>query len=437
MRKLVSGLSLALVGSLQLAGCAGSDSGPAEDCLPGDIECSSGGGDGKSDGFDYKNDPERMSQNLNYRLDELPRNGKLTSPVWKDKFPEAVGKVPVAWTDTYWPTYQGSHNARWLGPTVKSPMEKYDAAFNGAAGCETQPEAICGFGAKAAWDTYYGCAGPAASWQSQYFQDAGIMHDGIDNNYDGLVDECEGDEGADGIATWWGTCHAWTPASLSVPEPQRAVTVNGVTFEVADIKALAQNIYDQADAVMLGGRCNSQHITHDVNGSANDDCADVNPGALHVILANFLGIAQLPLIEDRTANFEVWNQPVVAYDVLTQTETTPEAANICVGNTGSTWTYNPEAVQLFDVSTTVSYITEGRASARPLGFEPNYIRRDRYHYILEVGATGKVIGGRFCQDSANTHVDFLWSPTGEFQPSNPNIDKALVLDLIAKSVAPE
>ena len=157
------------------------------------------------------------------------------------------------------------------------------------------------------------------------------MHDGVDNDSDGKIDECYGDKDADGIAGWWGTCHAWTPASLLMPEPQHAVTLNGVTFEVGDIKALTQNIFDSTSAVMLGGRCNSKEITHDVNGSANDECSDVNPGAMHVILTNFLGISQLPLIEDRTANYEVWNQPVVGYEVTKQVKVTAKTANTCVG----------------------------------------------------------------------------------------------------------
>ena len=37
------------------------------------------------------------------------------------------------------PSSEGSHNHRWLGSTTKSPIEKYDAAFNNAAGCATQP----------------------------------------------------------------------------------------------------------------------------------------------------------------------------------------------------------------------------------------------------------------------------------------------------------
>lgn len=52
---------------------------------------------------------------------------------------------------------------------------------------------------------------------------------------------------------------------------------------------------------MLSGPCNSKEITHDVEGSANDECADVNPGALHVMMTNFLGINQLPLVQDRSA----------------------------------------------------------------------------------------------------------------------------------------
>jgi hypothetical protein len=433
MKRLLTGLGLTLLGSVQLVGCAADEAG--DDCLPGDIECAApGGADGKADGFDYKNDPARMSQHLEYKLASLPKKGKLTTPTWKAQYPDAVGRVPVAWADTYWPTYDGSHNARWQGATIKSPLEKYDQAFNNAAGCATQPESICGPGAKAKWDTYNGCAGPAAKWQSQNFQGAGDMHNGVDDNADGKVDECDGTDGADGVATWWGTCHAWTPASLLMPEPQHSVVMNGVTFEVADIKALTQNIFDSTSAVMLGGRCNSKEITHDVNGSANAECADVNPGALHVILTNFLGVAQLPLIEDRTANFEVWNQPVVGYNVTKQAKITAKAANTCVGQTGDTWKYNTSAKELYEVRVTVSYITEGSPSTSPIGFEDN-ISTDDYHYILELGSTGKVIGGRFCSDSSNDHVDFLWSPTGTYNPSNPSVTVSKVKELIAKSIA--
>ncbi|HUS27192.1 MAG TPA: proprotein convertase P-domain-containing protein [Kofleriaceae bacterium] len=431
MKSLLAGLGLTLVASLNIVGCA--DSGEETECLPGDIDCAQDSGDGKADGFNGPNDPSRFASQLQYKLSALPKKGKLETPVWKDKYPEAVGKAAVAWADTYWPTSDGSHNARWLGATVKSPVEKYDAAFNNAPGCDTQPP-MYGTGAKAKWDTYNNCAGPAAKWQSSVFQGGGKMHDGIDNDGDGKIDDY-GSDGIDGIQGWWGTCHAWTPAALMSPEPQHAVTMNGVTFEVGDIKALTQNIFDRTSAVMLGGRCNNKEINHDVNGSANDECADVNPGSLHVILTNFLGLRQAPLIEDRTANYEVWNQPVVAYEVTKQAKITNTAANTCVGSSGSTWKYNTAAKELYEVRVTVTYITETSAGRMPVGFM-NSTSQDDYHYILELNAEGKILGGRYCTDSSNSHVDFLWSPTGSNSSSNPSVDVAKVKQLIKASVAP-
>ena len=430
-RILTIGLSLL---SLNLAACLSEDD--AEECLPGDIDCAApAGGDGKSDGFDYKNDPVRMSQHLTYRLADLPKKGDRTKAFWKDQYPEAVGVSAVAWADTYWPTSAGSHNTRWQSSSEKSPMEKYDAAFNNAPGCATQPASMYGANAKAEWDAYYACSGPAAKWQTKEFQGGGEMHDGIDNDGDGKID-LHGEDSIDGIQSWWGTCHAWAPAAMLFPEPQKSVTVNGVEFDVGDIKALIQNVADSTSAVMLGGRCNSKEITHDVNGSANDSCRDVNPGALHVIMTNYLGITNLPLVEDRTANYEVWNQPVVGYEVTKQAKISAKNAMTLVGNTGSTWTYNTKAKELYEVKMTVKYVTESEAENTPHGFA-NFTRTDVYHYVLELDANGKIIGGRFATDSENSGIDFLWAPTGTTSPSNPYVKLSKVKELIAKSVKPE
>lgn len=430
MKSLIAGLGLALVGS-QVAACA--ESQDVEECLPGDIDCASTGNGGKEDAFDATNDPARMSQRLNYRLAELPKKGKRTQPAWKDTHPAAVGKAPVAWADTYWPTIEGGHNNRFQGETEKSPIEKYDAAFNNAPGCETFPSKMYGDGAKAEWDTYLKCAGPATKWQSETFQGAGKIHDGKDNDNDGVIDDEGPDGNVDGMATWWGTCHAWGPASLMYPEPQKSVTMNGVTFSVGDMKALMQNSFDRTSAIMLGGRCNAKEIKHDATGSANDECADVNPGSLHVVLTNFLGINNLPLVEDRTANFEVWNQAVMGYEITKQAEISKTKANECVGHEPSTkWSYNTSAKKLMEVRMTVEYLTESGAEATPVGFENN-VREDDYHYILELNADGKVVGGRYCTDTTNNHVDFLWAPTGSNSASNPSVSASKVKELIAKA----
>src|SRR5258706_6747019 len=160
-------LAFTLLGSIHLVGCADTSE---DDCQPGDIDCSPDGGGGKADGWDTTNDPAQMATHLQYTLSKLPKKGTRTKPVWKTTYPEAVGKSAVTWADTYWPTSEGSHNNRWQGADIKSPLEKYDAAFNSAPGCAIYPDAFYGTGAKAKWDTYYKCAGPAAKWQSQEFQ---------------------------------------------------------------------------------------------------------------------------------------------------------------------------------------------------------------------------------------------------------------------------
>jgi len=434
--QLIATLGISLLSSL--VGCAAD--GADSECLPGDADCADPTAGGKADGWNGANDPRSFANSLEYKLSALPKKGNLTKPIWKDRYPTALPSTPVAWADTYWPSSEGSHNARWQGASVKSPLEKYDAAFNNAAGCETQPSKIYGSGAKAAWDTYYNCAGPAAKWQMKNFQGISKMHNGIDDNSDGVVDDYGPDrnKGIDGIQGWWGTCHAWTPASLMLPEPQHAVEMNGQKFEVADIKALAQNIFDRTSAVMLGGRCNNEEITHDVAGSANDACSDVNPGSLHVIVTNFLGLRQAPLIEDRTANYEVWNQPMLGYEITKQAQVSNTAANACVGQTSNVrkWSYNTAAKKLYEVRMTTTYLSESGAEAYPVGWENN-TSQDDYHYILELNSEGKIIGGRYCTDSTNTHVDFLWSPTGSNAPSNPSVDQAKVKELIKKSVEPQ
>lgn len=419
-----------------IAACAEPGDDGAEDNLPGDIDNAPDGEGGKGDAWDYANDPARLAQRLNYRLAELPRTGKLDKQVWATRYPNAVARAPMMWSDTYWPSAQLSTNNRWVNRTTKSPLEKYDAAFNSAPGCTLQPDTTCGATAKAKWDQYFTCAGPAAKWHMKNFQTINHMFDGVNNDNKGGVDDCSSsdDEGPQG---WWGLCHAWAPAALLEPEPQKAVTMNGVTFEVADIKALIVTLYDRNEAVMLGGRCNAMTIEHNGTTSANEECQDVNPGALHVVLTNFLGINDMAVVEDRTASGEVWNQPMFGYNVTKQEKVTATRANQCVGATGSTWSFNSSARELWEVELTTDYLTEGNASTRPLGMA-NYISHDTYHYILELGSTGKIIGGKYCTDSVEDHPDFLWAPMKVSTSSygrNPNVSLDKIQQLIVASTS--
>ena len=81
----------------------------------------------------------------------------------------------------------------------------------------------------------------------------GQARNGIDDDGDGRIDECDD---LDGIQDWWGSCHAWVPASLLEKEPLTAgAEVNGVRFEVSDIKALLILLYDESRQIAVGERC--------------------------------------------------------------------------------------------------------------------------------------------------------------------------------------
>lgn len=272
---------------------------------------------GKGDAWDWRNDPQRFRTELNYTWEELPSEGA------SDK---------IAWADTYWPTYEDSINARWQGPNTLSPAEKYDRAFNdweppeGFMDLQPYDSSTC------EWDdAYYEALGPAAKYVSKN-KGNWNSHNGRDDDGDGVADadECGygEDKDRDGVETWWGLCHAWVPAAILEHEPIRPVERDGVTFEVSDLKALLIGQYDSTESYMLGGRCNDDEVDRDDTGRIDSDqCRDVNAGSFHVIVTNFLGLRSRPIAEDRTYNYEVWNQPVIGYEITEQQELTLDEVN--------------------------------------------------------------------------------------------------------------
>ena len=382
---------------------------------------------GKADEWNHLNNPERFRVDFDYKLSNLPESGEAeTTP----------------WPETYWPTWKDSTNQRWQGTDVMSPLEKYDVAFNGW----TPPEGFMDLRpfnssncASGDWDReYYEKLGPAASYQSKYKGNA-KARDGVDSDGDGEVDEC-GDN--DGVETWWGLCHAWVPASILEAEPQRAVTHNGVTFEVGDIKALLITMYDRQSAIMMGDRCNEKDVKRDDNGRIIDsECRDSNAGAFHVTVTNMLGRYKRSFAEDRTYNYEVWNQPFKSYEIHEQTEMDAKAAMKVLGEDSETYTYNTDATRFAKVRMTVKYITEpSQSSTRPLvsDVENNgrYTGSDTYTYVLEMNDDGEILGGEWADYNQTSHPDFLWLPLAP-RGGNPNVSLEKVRELLALSIAPE
>ena len=379
----------------------------------------------KADQWNWANNPDRFQVDLNYTLDELPTAGRSEH---------------IPWPATYWPTYEDSINVRWNKPEL-SPAEKYDVAFNNWEPTEEfmalKPYSSSNCSDKS-WDqSYYDNLGPAANYVSRQ-KGNWKAHDGVDNDGDGEIDEC-GDR--DGVETWFGLCHAWAPAALLEQEPQHKVTHNGVTFEVSDIKALLIMEYDRPQAYMIGGRCNDKEVERDEQGRITDDeCRDTNAGTWHVVMANFLGIMHRPIAEDRTFDYQVWNQPVIEWKVNSMEDIDEKSAIEALGLDTAEHTkypYNDKAVRWVKCNATSYYITESDVAKVPFtDVISQYTRQDIYNYILEIGADGKINGGEWIGSSITNHPDFLWLPTGT-RGGNPHMDLDIVRMLLEKSRAPE
>jgi hypothetical protein len=380
------------------------------------------------------NSPERFTDiTLKYDFDSLPTSGRAERDIWPS---------------TYWATYQDSINARWKTNEL-SPAEKYDMAFNGWVPPEGFMElkpykngSNCGEYDK----EYYDQLGPLASHISNYMGN-GNARDGVDNDDDGEIDEC-GDR--DGVETWFGLCHAWVPAAMREDRPLHTIEYNGVTFHVGDIEALVIAAYNRAGAEMIGGRCNDKEVERDEQGRAiATGCRDTNPGTLHVIMSNYLGLNQRSFAEDRTYNYEVWNQPVVAYEVTKNEEITLSQANELLqitaaeqpaegegempeAPTSEEYSFNPDAAYFYSVEATVVYITESHASVDP-AITANFERKSYYKYILELDENREIIGGEWVGSSRKDHPDFLWNPQRAWRSSVPNLDLEKVRELIQLS----
>lgn len=262
-----------------------------------------GGPDGKSDAWGSSDDPALFNGSLEYRLTELPRQG-------------AAQNTP--WSGSYWPVEQDSINFKWAGASSDSASTKYGRAFN-VTGVE---DAVSKYHGIDAYSSRKSCT-KDADCDANKGEGCGIR---------------PGKTSGRCIPTWWGICHAWTPASILLPEPKHDVVYNGVTFKVQDVKALVTLVHDQTESRFVSLRCDQldadSEIAFDKYGrptGSSAGCKDTNPGTFHVLVTNYLGKQSESFAEDRTWDAEVWNQPLAGYRITAQDEVTGLQANTLIG----------------------------------------------------------------------------------------------------------
>lgn len=225
------------------------------------------------------------------------------------------------------------------------------------------------------------------------------------------------------IEEWFGICHGWAAAAMSIPRPADAITVkatNGakIQFYPSDIKALASLLWAKSPPAMrfIGGRCNDKDPTTDANGRViKSDCFDTNPATLHLSLVNQIGIARRGLVFDATYDYEVWNQPIYSYEysyfnpiTFTTVSTLQEAMVEKAKHTDDKFkTYrSADSKYLVGIGLKLVYIGETTPDHKTKDSEADDKKiAVNYVYDLELGSDYTVMGGEWYQLG---HPDYLY-----------------------------
>jgi hypothetical protein len=232
---------------------------------------------------------------------------------------------------------------------------------------------------------------------------------------------------------WSGYCNGVAEASTLFPEPTKEVDVRNpdgfvIRFHPYDIKALLALAWVKAgtSAWRLGGRCNELSLD-------SDDCADMNPGALAIAIANHIGIARQPFIADKNPLAPVINVAVgkARIDVARGPYTPPPGTDA-------------RAASLVDVHFTLG--TSSTQLPYPKTLEPTGFREEQLAYdaTIALNKRGEIVGGRWNGPLFNG-PDFIWGGKGEALPpiepwghlnANGFVQWEVIKRLQERSVAP-
>jgi len=328
---------------------------------------------------------------------------------------------PIPWPSEYWPSYKDGINVR-TDPSQQTAVEKYAQAFNLQS--KTISDEISKISGVDAWSTNQRCQSDD-DCQSSQEQAKCAVREGTQQGY------C--------VPSWYGICHAWAPASIMEPEPRCPVNYNGVQFGVMDLKGLITQLYDGTGygTVFAGSRCNAEQPQTDQYGRFQDnECKDATPDFVHLALTNMLGRFNKSILADVTATSQVWNQPILSYQILaTQQYSASDAAGM-VSEGQTTYTFNTNAVYFHYYKTQMNYISEGASEGPISGIDivSQYTKTKTYEYILELDGSGVIIGGEWINESKSDHPDFMWMPTSR-PTDDTTVANGIRYDAVRKLVA--
>ena len=299
--------------------------------------------------WDSYNDPANFFGRYEARLSKLKKASNSQQQVWAGfHWPNFSGGIAMRWDQTITdytrpPAMSNPHNYRKLNRnTVLSMSEQQLNALSAAE-----------------------------------------KYDIYKRNYDFPTVEHERRRTAPQDPSWEGMCNGWSAAAIKFNEPEAfSYTLeNGrrMMFFSKDIKALLtfyEFNYNESSSAFLGVRC--------YNDPNAPGCHDINPGTLHILLGNQIGIKRKSLIMDVDGGPEVWNHPIFAYDSQVKK----------VGR------------NIYNAKTVIWILQESSPYEYPLSNPP--ILGNHYEYNLYTNNRGEITGGTWI---SLAKPDFAWLPS--------------------------
>lgn len=308
--------------------------------------------------WDGWNNPYKIDANFENRLDSLPTSGQL----------EGTG---LAWPGYYWANNKGGVAQRW---SAKNPQHfKYDSP------------------------SMYEAQNMSADKLNE--MSPAEKYDLFTGNYDYPTVDTIWNNTRPGASVWHGICHGVAPASLNHSEPKPVTLTNPdgvkVTFYSSDVKALLAYYYakvSDSGIIQVGKRCFVGARVPIANRSAG--CRDVNPGSMHIIMANKLGISKTGYVADMDRYRQVWNHAAVSFE------------SKIMGSARLDKNAVTSAVKRVRVKSKVKYSASIDPSSAPV-IATNLAKYDTrtYSYYLELNSKGEIVGGSWI---SKDRPDFMW-----------------------------
>ena len=373
--------------------------------------------------WDEVNNPANINPHYVYRLDQLPKQGRLDD-------------AHMPWSDNYWESDWGGISLRWqdldedqLDPEVKEYVDKY-ALF--AYTPPSKEEVL-----------------HMSTDQIKVLSPA-EKYDILMSRYDYPTVYSERQRTGPREEDWQGLCHGWVVAAVNYAEPKPVEMTNAegvkIPFGSSDIKGLLSYYYgvtvydyargdrhvvkkadqvqylDQIDALDIAKwvKLASGAVIFDQSGFSVDlDALDetgidatipelnhvyqvgprageTNAGAFHVVMANQLGLLNRGFasnINTKVRTSQIWNQPVMGYSSEITSDLTSSHPHAHRGN----WV---------DVTTTLNYVSEIAQTYDPVvNTAKQRLSEITFNYSLELDDAGNIIGGEW---QRGFHPSFVW-----------------------------